>query len=290
MKRKIIKSFLSMKTHKIIIISALLSLFLAILAEINDPSGNYIGDLKGVLTNYFPMIFLNVTPLMLVFRVFFLRKIRENPLYAVGIILYFLLFVPLFLKIQTLHGEKIMSSHGYFYIGVTTLNLLAITIGHLVLFKYVFVDIILKRRKPRGIDTIVVFMTYITLGVSFGFLYALVSILSGGPAFTNMNLEMAQELGNTKLYFRHIYYSFITLTSVGYGDIYPTSWVAQTISVIEAVFGVFLLSFSLGILLSTEAETNTVMEDEDEKFKADILKGIEEIIDKKLDERDRKKK
>ncbi|GLI57519.1 hypothetical protein PM10SUCC1_30330 [Propionigenium maris DSM 9537] len=304
--RKVINSYGALRSRKVLALAFILSLLLALLAEINNPNGEYIGDIEGVLFNYFPMIFMNIAPVLFVFRIGFLRKIRQNPLYAIYMILYFLLFVPLFMGIQSKGGRVEIDRSSFFYIGVTGLNLLAIAIGHIVLIRYVFLDVIFKRRKPTGRDTIIVFMTYVSMGVSFGFVYALITTLSPEPAFSNMSLEMAEDLGGVKLYFRHIYYSFITLTSVGFGDIYPESWVAQTVAVIESILGVFLLSFSLGIILSSETEEHSVKQDENDKFrkelmediekfhtrqnemknlKEELLADIEELIDKKLGNR-----
>ncbi len=304
--RKGLKKYGALRSRQVLALALLLSLLLALLSEIKNPNGEYIGNIKGVVFNYFPMIFMNIAPVLFVFRSGFLRKIRQNPLYAIYLILYFLLFVPLFMGVQT----KIeIDRSSFFYLAVTGLNFLAIIIGHIVLIRYVFLDVIFKRRKPTGKDTIIVFMTYISMGVSFGFLYALITILSPKPAFSNMSLEMAGELGGIKLYFRHIYYSFITLTSVGFGDIYPESWIAQTVAVVESILGVFLLSFSLGIILSSETEENSVKQDENDKFrkellediekfhtrqnemknlKQELLADIEELIDKKLGNREDK--
>jgi len=275
--KKVARKYGALRSRQVLALAFLLSLLLALLAEINNPNGEYIGDIKGVLFNYFPMIFMNIAPVLFVFRIGFLRKIRQNPIYAIYMILYFLLFVPLFMGIQSRGGRVEIDRASFFYIVVTGLNLLAIAIGHIVLIRYVFLDVIFKRRKPTGKDTIIVFMTYVSMGVSFGFVYALITTLSPGPAFSNMSLEMAEDLGGVKLYFRHIYYSFITLTSVGFGDIYPETWVAQTVAVIESILGVFLLSFSLGIILSSETEEHSVKQDENDKFREELLADIEKL-------------
>lgn len=275
--KQVLKRYGALRSRQVVALAFLLSLILAMLAEINNPNGEYIGDIKGMLFNYFPMIFMNIAPVLFVFRIGFLRKIRQNPMYAIYMILYFLLFVPLFMGIQSKGGRVEVDRTSFFYIAVSGLNYLAIVIGHIVLIRYVFLDVIFKRRKPTGRDTIIVFMTYVSMGVSFGFLYALITFLSPEPAFSNMNLDMAQDLGIVKLYFRHIYYSFITLTSVGFGDIYPESWIAQTVAVIESILGVFLLSFSLGIILSSETEEHSVKQDENDKFRKELMADIEKL-------------
>lgn len=279
--KKLINYYDNLSNRKVLYLSLILSVLLAVFAEINNPNGSYIGDIKGLLINYLPMVFLNIAPILFIFRRVFLKKIRKNPQYAIALILYFLLFVPMFIGVQSFAGTKEIDRKSVFYMLVTSLNMIAIVMGHVILVRYVFLDIVFKRRKPTGKDTLIVFMTYVSMGVSFGFVYALITILSGDQAFTNMSLEMAKELGSLKLYMRHIYYSFITLTSVGYGDISPLTWVAQLVTVLESILGVFLLSFSLGIILSSETEEYSIKQEENDKFRKDLLHDLEKLTDLK---------
>ncbi len=53
--------------------------------------------------------------------------------------------------------------------------------------------------------------------------------------------------------FDFVYYSAVTLTTLGYGDILPNSTVARLIVLFNSVFGVFFIGFSL-ILLWTEKD------------------------------------
>ena len=57
-----------------------------------------------------------------------------------------------------------------------------------------------------------------------------------------------------------IYYSFITLTTVGYGDVTPVSATARTCSWLEALTGQFYLAVLVaglvGTLLSMRAESS----------------------------------
>lgn len=266
------------KTH-LLGITVVVSMFLALM-------GNESGGIKRAVLEVFPKTFLNVMPVFFVFRRTFFKKLRKNPVWASVLILYFLFLIPLFLGVRAQDGEIMIYEDSRINKYIAVVNTVAIVIGHLVLFKNVFLDVILKKRKSTGFDTLVVFMTYISLGVSFGFIYTLINLMSDTPAFYNMELGMIHEFGPRKLYFRHIYYSFITLASVGFGDIYPLSWAAQLFTVVEAVLGVFLLSFSLGIILNSEG-SQPVTKKEKEEFKRELLKEIEEIVrkEKKSDEK-----
>jgi voltage-gated potassium channel Kch len=49
--------------------------------------------------------------------------------------------------------------------------------------------------------------------------------------------------------FQFIYYSFVTLTTLGYGEITPASPVAQTLAYLEAVTGQFYLTILVAALV-----------------------------------------
>ena len=74
-------------------------------------------------------------------------------------------------------------------------------------------------------------------------------------------------------YFKHIYFSFVTLTTLGYGDIYPLKFLGQFFVIIEALTGIFLLNFSLGITLSSGILSFQInqKDNEDKTKKADDL-------------------
>lgn len=281
--KHIVEKYEKLNEVRIVVLSLFISLILTFIVGLHDPIESHRSNIRGIFLNYFPMIFLNIAPIMLFFRSNFTRKVKKNPLYAVGVIMYFLLFAPLFLSVQSSWERKDIDNGSIFFIGIIILNLIALLLGHIVLIKYVFLDVIFKRRKPAGRDVSIVMMTYLTLGVSFGFTYAVITRVSAAPAFINMTQEMSKELGNTKLYFRHIYYSFITLTSVGFGEIYPISWIAQLVTVIEATLGVFLLSFSLGIILSTGLENNYEEKKKVEMSKEDLLQEVYELLKDKFE-------
>lgn len=75
---------------------------------------------------------------------------------------------------------------------------------------------------------------YLMLGLFFTSLFKLLSILSGEPFFAQLSDPVTADFE---------YFSFITLTTVGYGDLTPASNVARAGAVCEAVLGqVFLVT------------------------------------------------
>lgn len=82
---------------------------------------------------------------------------------------------------------------------------------------------------------------YLLFGYLFALFYILVERLQPG-SFTNLDTEVL-------LAERLQYFSFVTLSSVGYGDISPVSLLARRIAVMEAVFGQLYLTVFVGRLV-----------------------------------------
>lgn len=74
-------------------------------------------------------------------------------------------------------------------------------------------------------------LLYLTIGLAFVALYTLVGALSP-KAFNGLTVAARVSLPSDLVYF-----SFTTLTTVGYGDIVPVDPVARSLSNIEAILG-----------------------------------------------------
>jgi hypothetical protein len=86
---------------------------------------------------------------------------------------------------------------------------------------------------------------YLVLGLVFGVSFWILDQLSPG------SLAMAAE-GPISLN-RAVYFSFVTIATLGYGDIVPASDVAGGIAVVEAVIGQFYLVVLVARLVSLYA-------------------------------------
>lgn len=75
---------------------------------------------------------------------------------------------------------------------------------------------------------------YLLIGITFSYIYMIVDFY-----VPNSFLELShlKSHGVDALFSNFIYYSFVTLTSLGYGDITPLSQQMRFISVLEAMFG-----------------------------------------------------
>jgi voltage-gated potassium channel len=78
-------------------------------------------------------------------------------------------------------------------------------------------------------------VVYLLLGVLWGFIFALLESLRPGSFEIPAGL-----IEENRLLF--IYYSFITITTLGFGDITPLTAPARSLSLLEAVFGQLYLA------------------------------------------------
>jgi hypothetical protein len=94
---------------------------------------------------------------------------------------------------------------------------------------------------------------YLLLGMAWGSLYSVIEVLQPGSFQATGKLadsvKSAEARGPVL-----VYYSFVTMTTVGYGDITPVSPPARTLSWLEAMMGQFyiavLVAFLVGIRVS----------------------------------------
>ena len=64
------------------------------------------------------------------------------------------------------------------------------------------------------------------------------------------------EAGNwQEIFSRVAYYSFVTLTTLGYGDILPTNHIAEFFVYMEAIIGVFYMAIIVSSLISLRLAT-----------------------------------
>jgi hypothetical protein len=88
--------------------------------------------------------------------------------------------------------------------------------------------------------------TYLVLGMTWAMLYLLVSLLDPN-AFL---LAGSAAAGNAFDGFDAMYFSFVTITTMGYGDISPVSPVARMLAVLEATTGVLYLAVLIARLVT----------------------------------------
>jgi voltage-gated potassium channel len=108
--------------------------------------------------------------------------------------------------------------------------------------------------KRVTLDTIsAAICAYLLMALVWGFLFAVVAIEHPGSFSRDLfvrapasNSPIAMSMHN------FFYYSFVCLTTTGYGDITPTSDIARALSVLESVTGQMYLAILIARLVSLE--------------------------------------
>jgi hypothetical protein len=100
---------------------------------------------------------------------------------------------------------------------------------------------------------------FLLAGVFLGVLYWVIEYLSPG------SITMARDgAGSEFSISTAIYFSFVTLATVGYGDVVPQSETARGIAIVEAVAGQFYLAVLIARLVSLYGRNAIVVVDLDE--------------------------
>lgn len=107
---------------------------------------------------------------------------------------------------------------------------------------------------------------YLLSGFAWSLAYALLGRLDPNSFVFTLGTKSSQSMNG----FTGLYFSFITLSTVGYGDIVPVSEVARMLAIVEAMFGMFYMTLLIARLVSLYS------------FKSPLeVANREEILDKK---------
>jgi voltage-gated potassium channel len=82
---------------------------------------------------------------------------------------------------------------------------------------------------------------YVLIGLFFVFLYGVIAVVSSGDFF-------AQGTDGTRSL--RLYFSFVTLATLGYGDYTPAHELGRTLAIVEALFGQLYLVTVIALLVS----------------------------------------
>lgn len=119
----------------------------------------------------------------------------------------------------------------------------------LVFIGYVIVHLLLFILRAPRIDSEV-----LCAGVAgylmVGLLWSLAYLLTATLAQDSFAFSAHPGVGNSMKGFTAIYFSFITLTTVGYGDIVPVSGVARMLAMMEAITGVSYMAVLISRLVA----------------------------------------
>lgn len=92
---------------------------------------------------------------------------------------------------------------------------------------------------------------YLLMGLAWAFLFAVVAMEHPG-SFSKVLLVHSEALPMFMSLHNFFYYSFVCLTTTGFGDIAPTSDAARALSILESVTGQMYLAILIARLVSLE--------------------------------------
>jgi len=93
---------------------------------------------------------------------------------------------------------------------------------------------VLRHRRITYETVLGALCAYVLIGLLFAFLYLAVSDLRDGPFFVQPGAHGQGE---------YLYFSFVALTTLGFGDLSPSVGLPQALTVLEALFGnIFLVT------------------------------------------------
>jgi voltage-gated potassium channel len=120
---------------------------------------------------------------------------------------------------------------------------LALTLAAVAILRVVY------RQKTVSADSIYgAFAGYLMIGMTFSHLYSLIETVTPGSFHGGGDFAPSVEAEHGR-YFSFVYFSLITLTTVGYGDITPVSQSAQAVAAVEAVAGQFFIAVLIAELM-----------------------------------------
>lgn len=97
---------------------------------------------------------------------------------------------------------------------------------------------------------------YLMLGLVFASIYATIDIIEPGSCVSSLTSEHV-ELASTSAYLERIYFSFITLFTVGYGDLVPATHKAKLVTIIEGFCGQVYLVVMIARLVGMHVSQRT---------------------------------
>jgi len=81
---------------------------------------------------------------------------------------------------------------------------------------------------------------YLLIGMLFAFSFGAIAVLQSGPLYTNGTDGNLQS---------HLYFSFITITTTGYGDLAPAGNLARSLAMLEALLGQLYLVTVVAVIV-----------------------------------------
>lgn len=104
------------------------------------------------------------------------------------------------------------------------------------------------RQRSINADTVMGGLcVYVLIGIFWTSIFINLELIH--PGSFNFGVHSQQHLDILSIYGLLMYYSFVTLMTIGYGDVVPMSSMAQTLTILEGLIGQFYLIFFMASLV-----------------------------------------
>jgi Ion channel len=185
--------------------------------------------------------------LRILFNVF-LSVVLVSAVYALSqkirhLMIAVVLAIPMLISIWF---DYFVRSDAIFLIGrICGVMFIAFTIYHIL--RHIFRELEVTRDTIAGATAV-----YLLFAIMWSFLYAVLERLQPG----SFAVSVAETIGERNVF---IYFSFVTITTLGYGDITPLTSLAGSMAILEAVVGqlylVVLVSWLVGMYVSQRSKS-----------------------------------
>ena len=135
------------------------------------------------------------------------------------------------------------------YLALTTLLLTLVTMGAIA-------RRLLLHAEISVLTVLGAVSVYVLLGLSFAFAFEAVGDLGSWPFFASL------EDGTRSDY---VYFSFVTMATLGYGDLTPQGGLGRALAVTEALLGQIYLITAVAALVGNLGRTRSPRQEEDER-------------------------
>ena len=103
---------------------------------------------------------------------------------------------------------------------------------------------------------------YMLLALLWAIIYTIIEIAQPGSFVVNSNLAIGMPENPSSIFDLSLYFSMITLTTVGYGDITPVSPAARSIATLEPIVGQLLMTVLVAWLVGMFISASLVKREE----------------------------
>jgi hypothetical protein len=148
--------------------------------------------------------------------------------------------------------------HGKMIGGVSTgwMESLEVSLENCVLVSMIFGVVIWIRKilhsKQAGFDEVLgAINLYIWIAIIYACLYSIISRSVPDSFHLDQQLVMGTDIAQMKRNFNELFYfSFVTQTTLGYGDIVPVGHLARSLAISQAIIGQFYVAVVLTYILN----------------------------------------